>query len=82
MHRHGALGMAMAPNGHLLVSNSVGINPDASQPSEILEFTTDGNLSSSFPLTRTRADRLVWFFAGLFRPGLDFAGLASSPLTQ
>ena len=42
VHLHGALGMAMAPNGHLLVSNSDGINPDANQPSEIVEFTTDG----------------------------------------
>lgn len=42
IHLHGALGMAMAPNGHLLVSNSDGINPDPNQPSEIVEFTTDG----------------------------------------
>ena len=41
-HLHGALGLAMASNGHLLVSNSDGINPDANQPSEIVEFTTDG----------------------------------------
>jgi hypothetical protein len=41
-HLHGALAMAMAPNGHLLVSNSDGINPDANEPSEIVEFTTDG----------------------------------------
>jgi DNA-binding beta-propeller fold protein YncE len=27
VHLHGALAMAMAPNGHLLVSNSDGINP-------------------------------------------------------
>ena len=41
-HLHGALGLAIAPNGHLLVSNNDGINPDANQPSEIVEFTTDG----------------------------------------
>jgi hypothetical protein len=29
-------------NGHLLVGNSDGINPDANQPSEIVEFTVDG----------------------------------------
>jgi hypothetical protein len=43
VHLHGALAMAMAPNGHLLVSNSDGINPDPNQPSEIVEFTTDGS---------------------------------------
>jgi hypothetical protein len=42
VHLHGALGMAMAPNGHLLVSNNDGINPDVNQPSEIVEFTKDG----------------------------------------
>lgn len=42
VHLHGALGMAQAPNGHLLVSNNDGINPDANQPSEIVEFTVDG----------------------------------------
>jgi hypothetical protein len=42
VHLHGALGMAQAPNGHLLVSNNDGINPDAKQPSEIVEFTVEG----------------------------------------
>jgi len=32
----------MAPNGHLLVSNSDGINLDLNQPSEIVEFTVQG----------------------------------------
>ena len=41
-HLHGALGLASAPNGHLLVSNNDGINPDPNQPSEIVEFTIDG----------------------------------------
>jgi len=34
--------MAMAPNGHLLVSNNDAINSDPNQPSEIVEFTVDG----------------------------------------
>jgi hypothetical protein len=42
VHLHGALAMTMAPNGHLLVSNNDGINPDPNQPSEIVEFTIDG----------------------------------------
>jgi hypothetical protein len=41
-HLHGALAMAPAPNGHLLVSNSDGINSDPKQPSEIVEFTKYG----------------------------------------
>ena len=42
VHLHGALAMEEAPNGHLLVTNSDGINPDPNQPSEIVEFTKDG----------------------------------------
>jgi hypothetical protein len=41
-HLHGPLGMAMAPNGDLLVSNNDVINSDPTQPSEIVEFTVDG----------------------------------------
>ncbi|MDR3747123.1 MAG: hypothetical protein P4M04_03045 [Acidobacteriota bacterium] len=59
-HLHGALAMAMAPDGHLLVSNNDVVNSDQNQPSEIVEFTTDGqfvkqvsvdpNLGGSFGL--------------------------------
>jgi len=42
VHLHGALAMAKAPNGDLLVSNSDVINSDPSQPSEIVEFTIQG----------------------------------------
>jgi hypothetical protein len=41
-HLHGALAMTMASNGHLLVSNNDAINPDPTQPSEIVEFTVGG----------------------------------------
>jgi hypothetical protein len=42
VHLHGALGMAMAPNGHLLVTNNDVINSDPTQPGEIVEFTATG----------------------------------------
>lgn len=42
VHLHGPLGMAMAPNGHLIVSNNDSINSDPNQPSELVEFTVDG----------------------------------------
>ncbi len=70
-HLHGALAMTMAPNGHLLVSNSDGINPNANEPSEIVEFTTDGvfvkqlsvdpNPGGSFGLAvRTTTDNAIF----------------------
>ena len=59
-HLHGALAMAQAPNGHLLVTNNDVINADPNQPSEIVEFTKHGefvkeisvdpNLGGSFGL--------------------------------
>lgn len=41
-HLHGPLGMVMAPNGHLIVTNNDAINSDVNQPSEIVEFTVGG----------------------------------------
>ena len=41
-HLHGPLGLAIAPNGHILVANADAVNVDENQPSEIVEFTTDG----------------------------------------
>lgn len=49
-HLHGALGLAMAPNGHLLVTNNDSINPDASQPSELVEFTIEGRFVKEISL--------------------------------
>jgi hypothetical protein len=49
-HLHGALALAWAANGNLLVSNSDGINPLATEPSEIVEFTTDGNFVKQLPM--------------------------------
>lgn len=49
-HLHGALGLAMAPNGHLLVTNNDSINPDPSQPSELVEFTVQGKFVKDISL--------------------------------
>jgi DNA-binding beta-propeller fold protein YncE len=72
-HLHGPLGMAMAPNGHLLVANSDVINPDTNQPSEIVEFTTKGQFvtqysvdpaqGGSFGLAVRVADEIATFAA-------------------
>jgi hypothetical protein len=51
-HLHGALGLAMAPNGHLLVTNndSPTINLDPNQPSELVEFTVGGEFVKQISL--------------------------------
>jgi len=50
MHLHGALAMAAAPNGHLLVTNNDVINADPNQPSEIVEFTKQGEFVKEIPV--------------------------------
>jgi len=54
-HLHGALGLAMAPNGHLLVTNndSALINFDPNQPSELGEFTVHGKFVKQISLDPT-----------------------------
>ena len=47
IHLHGALGLAAAPNGHLLVTNNDTVNPDPNQSSEIVEFTKGGRFVNS-----------------------------------
>jgi hypothetical protein len=47
-HLHGPLDLVLAPNGHLIVANSDGMNVDPNQPSEIVEFTTDGQFVAQF----------------------------------
>src|ERR1700693_2271355 len=49
-HLHGALGLAMSPNGHLLVTNNDSINPDPLQPSELVEFTVEGHFVKQISL--------------------------------
>jgi hypothetical protein len=49
-HLHGALALAAAPNGHLLVTNNDVINSDPKQPSEIVEFTKDGDFVREIPV--------------------------------
>jgi len=52
VHLHGALGLAKAPNGHLLVTNndSTLINFDPNQPSELVEFTVHGKFVKQISL--------------------------------
>jgi hypothetical protein len=49
-HLHGALAMILAPNGHLIVSNSDAVNGDPNQPSELVEFTVDGQFVAERPV--------------------------------
>lgn len=50
VHLHGPLDIVQAPNGHLIVANSDGSNADENQPSELVEFTREGNFVAQFPV--------------------------------
>jgi hypothetical protein len=57
-HLHGALGLAMAPNGHLLVTNNdTPTMPfnflDPNQPSELVEFTIEGEFVKQISIDPT-----------------------------
>lgn len=50
VHLHGPLGLALAPNGDLISAQGDAVNPDPTQPSEIVEFAPDGSFVSEFSI--------------------------------
>jgi hypothetical protein len=47
-HLRGPLGLVFAPNGDLITANGDAVNPDPTQPSEIVEFTKSGKFIGQF----------------------------------
>jgi hypothetical protein len=45
---HGPVNLALAPNGHLIISNSDGSNSDRKQPSELVEITPGGQFVGQY----------------------------------
>jgi DNA-binding beta-propeller fold protein YncE len=41
-HLHGPVGLLLAPDGGLIVSNGDAVNPDPNHPNEIVEFNREG----------------------------------------
>jgi DNA-binding beta-propeller fold protein YncE len=52
-HLHGPLGLVRAPNGDLISSQGDAVNPDPTQPSEIVEFSPRGQFIAEFPIDPT-----------------------------
>ncbi len=46
-HLHGPLGLALAPNGHLITANGDAVNPGGTQ-NALVEFTVNGNFVAQF----------------------------------
>lgn len=53
-HLRGPLGLVLAPNGHLLTSNGDAVNADTAHPSEIIEFTKNGQFVNQFSVDSTQ----------------------------
>jgi hypothetical protein len=52
-HLHGPLALALAPNGDLVTANGDAVNPDPAQPSEIVEFTPQGQFIAQMQVDPT-----------------------------
>jgi hypothetical protein len=50
VHLHGPLGLLLAPNGDLVSAQGDAVNPDPTQPSELVEFTAKGKFVAERPV--------------------------------
>jgi uncharacterized protein (TIGR03118 family) len=50
-HLHGPLALVLAPNGDLITANGDAVNEDDTQPSELVEFTPDGQFVAQFSVS-------------------------------
>jgi uncharacterized protein (TIGR03118 family) len=51
VHLHGPLGLVLAPNGDLITANGDAVNEDDTQPSELVEFSPDGQFVGQFSIS-------------------------------
>jgi hypothetical protein len=50
----GPVGLTLAPNGHVIASNSDAVNGDPTHPREIVEFTHDGNFLREYDVNEAQ----------------------------
>lgn len=73
-HLRGPLALALGPDGHLFVANGDAINGDPKQPSEIVEFTPQGQFVAQFSIDPVQASAFGLAFA---QPGQEFVRFAA-----
>jgi hypothetical protein len=73
-HLHGPLGLVLAPNGNLITTNGDAVNPDPNQPSEIVEFTVQGQFVGQMSVD-TGAGGAFGLAVGVFSKELRFAAV-------
>ncbi|MEX3943550.1 hypothetical protein AB4Y44_29185 [Paraburkholderia sp. BR10937] len=74
-HLHGALGLALGPNGDLFTSNGDAINPDPAQTSELVEFTPQGQFVAQLPIDPAPDGAFGIAFGRLMHEHVHFAAV-------
>jgi hypothetical protein len=74
-HLHGPLGLALAPNGDLIVSNGDAVNPDPNQLNELDEFTPEGQFVGQFQLDKGAAGAAFGIAVSTINGELHFAAV-------
>jgi len=74
-HLHGPLALALAPNGHLVTANGDAVNPDPQQPSEIVEFTVDGQFVAQLSVDAVQGSAFGLAFGLDSKGHLQFAAV-------
>ena len=68
VHLHGPLGLTLTPSGDLITANGDAINSDPTQPSELVEFTPEGQFVDQFSVDPNQG--------AAFGLAVDFSGNA------
>lgn len=66
VHLHGPLALTLTPNGDLITANGDAVNGDPTQPSELVEFTPEGQFVGQFSVDPNQG--------AAFGLALDFSG--------
>ena len=74
-HLHGPLDLAMTPTGHLIVANSDGSNVDPNQPSELVEFTLQGQFVAQYSVDKNNGGAFGLALATLSGPTVRLAAV-------
>jgi hypothetical protein len=74
-HLHGPLGLVLGPNGHLFTANGDAINSDPTQPSEIVEFTPQGQFVAQLSIDPAQGGAFGLAFGQLMNEQVPFAAV-------
>lgn len=75
VHLHGPLALALGPNGNLFTANGDAINSDPKHPSEITEFTPQGNFVAQLSIDPAEGGAFGLAFSQPFNDAVSFAAV-------